>query len=74
MKIILLDVCHYDYIKNHCRLIAVGFSRKKELDTDPKSIQQTEFVGQLKKLDANCNATDESNGQSMFVLTHLENN
>ena len=39
----LLD---YDYIKNHYRLIAVDLSRQKELDADPKAIQQIEFVGQ----------------------------
>ena len=42
----LLD---YEYIKNHYRLIAVDLSRQKELDADPKGIQQMEFVGQLKK-------------------------
>ena len=42
----LLD---YDYIKNHYRLIAVDLSRQKELDADPKAIQQIEFIGQLKK-------------------------
>ena len=46
----LLD---YEYIKNHYRLIPVDLSRHKELDADPKSIQQIEFVGQLKKLDDN---------------------
>ena len=35
--------------KNHYRLIAFDFSRQKELDSDPKAIQQIEFVGQLKK-------------------------
>ena len=30
----------YDCIKNHNRLIAVDLSRQKELDTDPKAIQQ----------------------------------
>ena len=38
----------YDYIKNNYRLIAVDLSRQKEIDTDPKAIQQIEFVGQLK--------------------------
>ena len=51
MKIILLDV-YYDYIKNHYRLIVVNLSRQKELDADPKAIHHIEFVGQLKKLDA----------------------
>ena len=66
----LLD---YDYIKNHYRLIVIDLSRQKELDADPKAIQQVEFVGQLKKLDANDSPADTaSNDQSMFVLTILE--
>ena len=59
----LLD---YDCIKNHDGLIAVDFSRQK-VDADPKAIHQIEFVGQLKKLDKNGNATDAGNNQSMFV-------
>ena len=46
-------------------------SRQKELDADPKAIQQIEFVGQLKL----CNvydATDADNDQSMFILTVSE--
>ena len=62
-----------DYIKYHYRLIAVDSSRQKELDADPKAIQQIEFAGLLKKLDANDNATDAaSNDQSVFVLTISE--
>ena len=41
----------YDYIKNHYRLIAVNLSWQKELDADPKAIQQTEFDGQIKNSD-----------------------
>ena len=37
-----------------------------------KSIQQIEFIGQLQNLDANCNATDAGNDQSMFVVTIVE--
>ena len=65
----LLD---YEYIQNHYRLIAVDLSRQKELDAYTKSIQQTEFVGELKKLDANENARDAGNDHSMFVFTILE--
>ena len=36
-------------IKDHYRLLASDLSRQKELDVDPKPIQQIEFVGQLKK-------------------------
>ena len=42
------------------------------MDTDPKSIHQLEFVGKLKKLVNDGNATDAGNGQKMFVLTILE--
>ena len=62
----------YDYIKNYYRLMAIDLSRQKELDTDPKAIQQIEFIGLLKKLDDDGNAIDAGNDQSMFVLTSLE--
>ena len=58
--------------KKHYRLIAVDLSRQKQLDADPKSIQQTEFVGQLKKLDGDGNAIGVGNDQSVLVLTILE--
>ena len=41
----------YEYIKNHYRLIAVDLIRQKELDADPKAIQQIEFTGQSKNND-----------------------
>ena len=64
----------YDYVKNHYRLIAVDLSRQKELDVDPKAIQQIEFVGQFKELgDDDDKATDAGNDQSLFILTILEN-
>ena len=61
---------NYEYNNNHYRLIAVDLSRQKELDADPKAIQQIEFDGQLKNVDGiNADGT-----QSMFVLTILEKN
>ena len=61
----LLD---YDYIKNHYRSRAVDLSRQKQLDADPKVIQQTECVGQLKDVDSiNADGT-----QNMFILMILE--
>ena len=51
----------------------MDLSSQRELDADPKAIKQIEFVRQLKKLDANGNATDAGNNdESMFVLTILE--
>ena len=38
----LLD---YNYIKNHYKLEAADLSRQEELDTDPKAVQEIEFVG-----------------------------
>ena len=36
----LLD---FDYFKKHYKLVAVDLSKKKELDADPRAIQQIEF-------------------------------
>ena len=36
----LLD---YDYFKKHYRLVAVDLPKQKELDADPRAIQQIEF-------------------------------
>ena len=41
----LLD---YQYFKDHYQLTAVDLSKQKELDADPRAIQQTEFYGMLK--------------------------
>ena len=61
----LLD---YDYIKNCYRLKAVDLNKQKELDADPKAIQQIEFVEELKNVDGvNADGT-----QNMFILTTLE--
>ena len=41
----------YNYIKNHYKLTRIDFNRQKELGSDPKAMQQIEFVGQLKNTD-----------------------
>ena len=41
----LLD---YQYLKDHCNLIAVDLSKQNELDADSRAIQQIEFYGMLK--------------------------
>ena len=33
----------YKFFKNHCNIVACSFSRQKELDADPRAIQQIEF-------------------------------
>ena len=62
MKIILL--IRLWLYQNHYRFIAVVLTRQNELGTDPKTIQQIEFVGQLKDPDNEIVA----NG-CMFLLT-----
>ena len=47
--------------------MAVDLSRQKELDAYPKSIQQIEFVGQLKKVNNAIN-----NPESILILMILE--
>ena len=39
---------HYDYFKKNYQLIAVDLSKQRELDADPRAIQQIEFIGMLK--------------------------
>ena len=47
MKIVLLSFLLTSFL-DHYVLIAVVSSRQRELDADPKAIQQIEFVGELK--------------------------
>ena len=37
----------YQYFRYHYQLIAVNLSKQKELDADPRAIQQIEFYGKL---------------------------
>ena len=62
------NVClsDYNYIRNHYRLIVIDLSKLKELDADPKAVQQKELVGQLKK------TNDNTNVEYMFVLMIFE--
>ena len=61
----LLD---HDYIKNCYRLKAAHLNKQKELDADPKAIQQIEFIEQLKNVDG----VNADRTQNMFILTTLE--
>ena len=40
----LLD---YQYLKNHYKIIPADLSEEKQVDADPRSIQETEFYGML---------------------------
>ena len=37
----------YQYFKAHYKLIAIDLSKQKELDADPRAIQQIELYGKL---------------------------
>ena len=45
---ILNQLMIYQYFKDHYQLIAVDFSKQKELDADSRAIQQIEFYGMFK--------------------------
>ena len=45
----------------------MDLSGQKELDVDPKAIQNIEFIGQLEKLN-----NDNINFESIFILMILE--
>ena len=51
----LLD---YQYFKDHYQLIEVDLSKQKELDADPRAIQQIEFYGMLKTNSQVCTALE----------------
>ena len=53
----LLD---YQYLKAHFQLIAVDLSKQKELDADPRDVQQTEFYGMLKTNSQVCTVLEKS--------------
>ena len=37
------SMLNYDYFNKHYKLVAVDLSKQKELDADPRAIQQIEF-------------------------------
>ena len=50
----------YQYFKDHYRLIAVDLSKQKELDADPRAIQQTEFYEKLGTYSPVCTVLEKS--------------
>ena len=53
----LLD---YQYLKDHYQLITVDLSRQKEIDADPRTIQQVEFYGKLETNSLVCTVLEKS--------------
>ena len=50
----------YNYFKKHYKLVAVDLSEQKELDADPRAIQQIEFKYMLGKDSTICCALEKS--------------
>ena len=53
----LLD---YQYFKDHYQLIAADLSKQKDLDPDPRAIQQIEFYGMLNTNSQVCAVLEKS--------------
>ena len=51
---------HYQYFKDHDQLAILDLSRQKELDADPRAIQQIEFYGLLKAQSQVCTVLKKS--------------
>ena len=51
---------YYQYFKDHYQLIAVDLSKQKDLDGDPRAIQQIEFYGILKTKSQVCTVLEKS--------------
>ena len=51
---------NYQYFKAHYKLIAVDLSKQKELDADPRAIQQIEFYGMLNTNSQGCTVLEKS--------------
>ena len=51
---------NYQYFKDHYQLIAVDLSKQKELDVDPRAIQQIEFSGKLETNSQVCTVLEKS--------------
>ena len=50
----------YQYFKDHYQLIAVHLSKQKDLDADPRAIQQIEFYGKLETDSQVCTVLEKS--------------
>ena len=50
----------YKYFRDHYQLIAVNLSKQKELDADPRAIQQIEFYGKLETDSQVCTVLEKS--------------
>ena len=65
----LLD---YQYFKDHYQLFAVDLSKQKELDADPRAIQQIEFNGMLKTNSDVCTVFEESKETVLEIYKEAE--
>ena len=69
----------YQYLKDHYQLIAVYLSKQKELDADPRAIQQIEFYEMFKTKSQVCTVLEKSKesvlefykGTAKFCKEHI---
>ena len=52
---------NYNYFKDCYKITAIDLSKQQALDTDPKTIQEINFTGNL-------NRAEEVNDNTMFVI------
>ena len=52
---------NYNYFKDRYKITAIDLSKQQALDTDPKTIKQINFTGNL-------NRAEEVNDNTMFVI------
>ena len=62
----------YQYFKDHYQLFAVDLSKQKELDADPRAIQQIEFNGMLKTNSDVCTVFEESKETVLEIYKEAE--
>ena len=58
----------YGYYLNYYQLIAIALSKQKELDADPRAIQQIEFYGMLKTNSQVCTVLEKSKETNIRIL------
>ena len=54
------DLLDYEYFSKHYQLIAFDFGKQKELDADPRAIQQIEFYRKLDTKSQVCTILEKS--------------
>ena len=65
------SVLDYFCFLNHYQIIAVNLSQQKELDVDPRCVQQIECYGKLETNSQVCKVLEKSKEQQKFCKEHI---